>query len=138
MRLIRTVETDAGDRERRPALLSALRDRGMVRSTAVGLLAGRSGDELAKIQDWVEYFDDIDKEKTPGLLENFIRNADDGLPTGFETSRQREARRANKSGSDGSARESKPSSLATTSTGGKRSSDTSLLNIESGLRPALR
>jgi hypothetical protein len=72
-------------------LLEALTTRQVMRSGAIRLLTAKSPEELAAIQDYVDYWDSIRGEKQPGLLVSLIQKHDP-LPASFQTRRQRQIR----------------------------------------------
>jgi hypothetical protein len=74
-------------------LLEALTKREVMRSGAVRLLTGKSSEELARVQDYVDYWDSIRGGKQPGLLVSLIQQ-NDPLPLSFITRRQRQAHQA--------------------------------------------
>lgn len=69
-------------------LLEALTDRDVMLSGAIRLLKDRTAEELATVQDYVDYWDSIRGDKQPGLLVSLIQKGDP-LPGSFETRRQR-------------------------------------------------
>jgi hypothetical protein len=71
-------------------LLEALTNRGVM--GAIRLLTGKTAEELATLQDYVDYWDSIRGEKQPGLLVSLIQRGDP-LPGSFETRRQRMMRK---------------------------------------------
>ena len=80
-------------REVHGALLEALLKRDVMHTVASSLLVGKSPDELARVQDYIDYWDSIQTEKHPGLLVSLIQRGD-ALPASFQTRRQREQRLA--------------------------------------------
>ena len=64
-------------------------DRGVV--GALALLQTLSPVQLDQAPDWIEYYDIIQGQKTPGLLIKLLRSTDP-LPSTFESSRERKKR----------------------------------------------
>jgi hypothetical protein len=82
---------NAGSVEGDLQVLEALIKRDVMNSVARNLVAGKSADELARVQEYIDYWDSIRNEKHPGLLVSLIQNGD-ALPASFESRRQREER----------------------------------------------
>lgn len=73
-------------------LLSALTERGIFKSPALKVLDSLPDDGREKVQDYIDYWDQL-KDAGPGLLLHLIEN-NDPLPTSFETRRRRQERQA--------------------------------------------
>src|SRR5207237_3171631 len=70
-------------------LITALTERGVM--GALLLLKALSSEQLERVSDVIEYWDEIKGEKGAGLLVNLVKSTD-LLPPYFESSRQRRAR----------------------------------------------